>query len=75
MSGWIILWASVCWAFIGPTTQKPPLARSCRANIGPTTVDQLLMLALFWTMLYLCQHANIEALPIAPTIHQRWLND
>ena len=47
MSGWIltlILWASVCWAFIGPTTQKPPLARSCRANVGPTTVDQLLML-------------------------------
>ena len=28
------------WANIDPTTQNPPLVRSCRANVGPTTVLQ-----------------------------------
>ena len=50
MSGWIItliLWASVCWAFIGPTTQKPPLARSCNIlhmeNISIEIMQQMLL--------------------------------
>ena len=32
--------ASMCWTIIGPTTQNPPLVRSCRAIVGPTTVLQ-----------------------------------
>ena len=30
--------ASMCWAIIGPTTQKPPLVRSSSATVGPTTL-------------------------------------
>ena len=32
--------ASTCWTIIGPTTQNPPLVRSCtcRTDVGPTTV-------------------------------------
>ena len=36
--------ASMCWAMIGATTQNPLLVRSCRANVGPTTVFQPLKL-------------------------------
>ena len=36
--------ARMCWTIIGPTTQKPPLVRSCRAIVGATTVLQLLKL-------------------------------
>ena len=30
--------ASMCWTIISPTAQNPPLARTCRANVGPATL-------------------------------------
>ena len=49
-----------CLAVVGPTTQNPPLVRSCRAVVGPTTVLQLLNLKCW---------ANVSVLPTTPTIY------
>ena len=59
--------ASKCCAI----PQKPLLVR-CIANVGPTTILQLLN---HGPMLDKCQKANNNVLPTTPTITQRWRND
>ena len=63
--------AGICWAIIGATTQNPPLVRSCRANVGPTTIYTSTVETL---VLGQGQHANNDVLPTTPTITQRWSN-
>ena len=59
--------ASMCCSI----TQNPLLVR-CSANVGPTTILQLLN---HGQMLERCQKTNNNVLPTTPTITQRWRND
>lgn len=54
------------WPLLFTTTQKPPLVRTCRNNVGPTVVSRLDQ----------CQHADLGVLPnvsfkYCPTLAQQ----